>query len=265
MLKIKAAFFDLDWTLYNHKDDKWDEESIKAIKELQKLGVKVFICTARPYCSFEWLGAFKIGIDWDGYIASAGGYCFADGKYLFTSKIENDEVERFIKLALENNTTLELVELKTRKLIAPLTKEAEDHYAHFKEFIPNVEPYQGEDVEGINFFCDPSLDELFLKEFPNLRYWRYSPTSVDVMPFEHQKGNLIKVILDYYGIKKDEAIAFGDDLQDISMAENVKYFIALGNAKEEVKAVASYITDEVWNSGVAKAIKKIINEEDFLK
>ncbi len=265
MKRIKAAFFDLDWTLYNHKDDKWDEKSVEAIKKLKSLGVKVFICTARPYCSFEWLGAFKLGIDWDGYIASAGGYCFADGQYLFTSKIEKEDVEKFIKLALENHATLELVELKDRKLIAPLTKDAEEHFEHFKEYVPGIRPYEGEDVEGINFYCNDSLDELFIKEFPNLRYWRYAPTSVDVTPFEHEKGKLIKVVLDHYGFSKDEAIAFGDDYQDLSMAEHVKYFIALGNGRDEVKAAAYYVTDEVWNSGVAHAIDKIIDDDNFLK
>lgn len=265
MLKIKAAFFDLDWTLYNHKDDKWDEESIGAIKKLQSLGVKVFICTARPFCSFEWLGAFKLGIEWDGYIASAGGYCFADGKYLFTSEFEKEDVERFISLAKKNNTTLELVELKKRKLIAPITKEAKEHYSVFKEYIPDIEDYEGEDVEGINFFAPESLDELFKKEFPNLIYWRYTSTAVDVSPFPHEKGRLIKVVLEHYGFSKDEAIAFGDDFQDLSMAENVKFFISMGNGKDEVKKVAYYVTDEVWNSGVAKAIDKIVNDHKFLK
>ena len=265
MTKIKAAFFDLDWTLYNHKDDKWDKKSIDAIKTLQKLGVKVFICTARPYCSFEWLGAFKLGIDWDGYIASAGGYCYADGKYLFTSKFDNKDVKKFIDLALKNNTTLELVELKTRKLVAPLTKEAKEHYETFKEYIPEVEPYNGEDVEGINFFASEKVDELFKKEFPHLIYWRYTPNSVDVAPFEHEKGRLIKVVLEHYGFNKNEAVAFGDDYQDLTMAKEVKYFISMGNGRDEVKKAAYYVTDEVWNSGVSNAIEKIINEPDFLK
>ncbi len=258
-MKIKAAFFDLDWTLYDHKNDRWDMASIEKIKELQKQGVKVFICTARPYSSFEWLGAFKLGLDWDGYIASAGGYAFADGEYLFKSHFEEKDVRRFIELALENKKSLELVEYKKRKLIAPLNEEGKEHFKIFKEMIPEIEPYEGEEVEGINFFANEKMDPLFQKEFPHLIYWRYTPNSVDVAPIQHEKGACISIFLKHYGFKKDEAIAFGDDLQDLTMAREVGTFICMANGKDEVKKVAKLITKEVWNSGVAYAIDQLLN------
>ncbi len=260
-MKIKAVFFDLDWTLYDHKNDRWDLSSIKMIKKLQDNGVKVFICTARPYSSFEWLGAFKLGIEWDGYIASSGGYAFADGQYIYQSKMDNNDVRRFIDLAIKNKKTLELVEWKKRKLIAPLNEEAKEHYSVFKEMIPEIAAYEGEDVEGINFFANEEVDELFKKEFPNLIYWRYTPNSVDVAPVVHEKGECIKMILEHYGLAKDEAAAFGDDLQDLTMAKEVGTFVAMGNGKEEVKKVAKFVTKEVWNSGVALAIEKMLREE----
>ena len=222
--KIKAAFFDIDWTLFDDKENKWDHPSIEAVKRLQEQGVKVFICTARPYASFKWLGAFDLGIKWDGFVASSGGYAFADGKYIFTSKLEREDVEKFIALALKRKKSLELVELEDRKLIAPLNKEGKEHFARFREYVPALKEYQGEDVEGINFFADEKEDELFQKTFPHLVYWRYTPYSVDVMPFRHKKGDGINHVLTYYGFSKDEAMAVGDDLPDLSMAEAVSFF-----------------------------------------
>lgn len=261
--RIKAAFFDIDWTLFDDKESKWDYPSIEAIKRLQKQGVKVFICTARPYASFKWLGALDLGIKWDGFVASAGGYAFADGKYIFTSKMEKKDVEEFIALALKRKKSLELVELEERKLIAPLNEEGKEHFAHFKEYVPPLKEYEGEDVEGINFFADEKEDELFHKTFPHLVYWRYTPYSVDVMPFQHKKGDGIKHILAYYGFSKDEAMAIGDDLQDLTMAEAVSFFVSMGNGKEEVKKVASFVTKEIWNSGVKYVIDKIIDNKCY--
>ena len=263
MKRIKAAFFDIDWTLFDDKESKWDYPSIEAIKRLQEQGVKVFICTARPYASFKWLGALDLGIKWDGFVASAGGYAFADGKYIFTSKMERKDVEEFIALALKRKKSLELVELEERKLIASLNEEGKEHFARFKEYVPPLKEYEGEDVEGINFFADEKEDELFQKTFPHLIYWRYTPYSVDVMPFQHKKGDGIKHILAYYGFSKDEAMAIGDDLQDLTMAEAVSFFVSMGNGKEEVKKVASFVTKEIWNSGVKYVIDKIIDNKCY--
>ena len=43
-------------------------------------------------------------------------------------------------------------------------------------------------------------------------------------------------MLRHYGFSKDEAIAFGDGHNDIEMLEAVGMGVAMGNAKDEVKA-----------------------------
>lgn len=258
MRKFKAAFFDLDWTLYDHKNHGWDRESVEAIRQLKQRGTKVFICTARSYHSFLHLGAMNLGIAWDGYIASAGGYCFADGKYLYTTRMKRDDVIRFLALAKERGKTLELIELKERKLMFPLNEAAKEYYRSFCEVVPEAQPYEGEDVEGINFFSFPEDDEFFQKAFPHLLYYRYCDMAVDITPVVHEKGKCVKKILSYYGISKEESLGFGDDLQDLSLAKEVGYFICMGNGKEEVKQVADYVTETVWNGGVCKALKHLL-------
>ncbi len=53
-----------------------------SVKALQKEGVKVVLCTARPFHSIARFGTNDLGINWDGYISSAGGVAYADGQYL---------------------------------------------------------------------------------------------------------------------------------------------------------------------------------------
>lgn len=80
---FKIAFFDIDWTLYDHKNHRWDEESLDAIKELKRRGVKCFLCTARNYDSIKDFGALDIGIEWDGFIANSGAIGVVEGKTVF--------------------------------------------------------------------------------------------------------------------------------------------------------------------------------------
>ena len=52
---IKAAFFDIDWTLYDHASQRWIASGLEAIKKLKEKGVKVFVASARPYDSqYTW-------------------------------------------------------------------------------------------------------------------------------------------------------------------------------------------------------------------
>lgn len=50
-------------------------------------------------------------------------------------------------------------------------------------------------------------------------------------------------------------MAFGDGGNDIPMLMHVPLSVAMGNAKEDVKSIASYVTDTVENDGIYKAMK----------
>ena len=79
---FKIVFFDIDWTLYDHKNHCWPASTLSAIKELKAEGIKAVLCTARPFHSLNQFGVNNLGIDWDGYVSSAGGVAYADHQYL---------------------------------------------------------------------------------------------------------------------------------------------------------------------------------------
>ena len=252
-MNIKAAFFDIDNTLYDWKNGNWPASGIEAVKALKKKGVKVFVCTARPYQSLKEFGVFKLGIPWDGYIASAGGIAYSNGKYVMKVLMKVEDTKTLIKVAKDNGLTMELVTPKTRYLIAPKNKYLTNYYGTYSDSTPPVRRYRGGEVTGALLFAPAEYDQLFFDKLPNLAYYRFHECGVDVMPELHKKGNAIRAILEEYGIKKEEAISFGDDLQDICMGES-SYLVCLGNGREEVKKAADYVTDEIWNDGVKNAL-----------
>lgn len=65
-----------------------------------------------------------------------------------------------------------------------------------------------------------------------------------------------KKVLDFYHIKKEETMAFGDGHNDIDMLEYVHIGIAMGNANDEVKKHADDITDDIDQDGIYNALKK---------
>jgi Cof subfamily protein (haloacid dehalogenase superfamily) len=72
------------------------------------------------------------------------------------------------------------------------------------------------------------------------------------------KGRALEVLASYLGISLTEVIAVGDGTNDISLLATAGLGIAMGNAHEEVKRVADYITLDVENSGLAAAIHRFL-------
>lgn len=68
---------------------------------------------------------------------------------------------------------------------------------------------------------------------------------IDFMDKSVNKGMAVKQVQQYFGITKDECMAFGDNFNDIEMLDEVTYSYAMEKAVSEVKAHANYITANV--------------------
>ena len=79
---------------------------------------------------------------------------------------------------------------------------------------------------------------------------------------EATKGNAVKFLQDKWGIKKEEILAIGDQDNDIELLKAGGIAVAMGNATDELKAYADYITDTVENDGWVKAVEKFCFEDD---
>ena len=86
-------------------------------------------------------------------------------------------------------------------------------------------------------------------------------SSFDLLEFLHpavSKGNALKVIAADLNIRPEEIVAFGDNHNDIGMLQFAGMGVAMGNAHEEVKSMADYVTASNSEDGVAKAIEELV-------
>ncbi len=87
--------------------------------------------------------------------------------------------------------------------------------------------------------------------------------NLEIMSEGSTKGKAIEFLANLLNINREEIIAFGDNYNDVSMIEFVGTGVAMGNAEEDVKNIANYVTDTNSESGVAKAIDKLVFEKSF--
>ncbi len=252
---IKIAFFDIDGTLFDNARQEWKKKTLEGIKKAQENGIKCVLCSSRPYHSMLKLGTFDQGIEFDGWIGSCGGVASYGGEIVFSSKLDKDLVRKFIKRCEKDGYTMEIVGIFKRTLLFPQTKESKNFYSYFNESIPPIGEYDGEDVITMNFFAPSEAGVIYRKDFPELIINEYIPTSFDVMERKHKKSDGMLAIMNKLGIVKEEAIAFGDDLQDIDMLEAASNLVCMGQGKDKVKEVASYVTKSVSEDGVYDGLK----------
>ena len=58
------------------------------------------------------------------------------------------------------------------------------------------------------------------------------------------------------GLVPAEIIAMGDNYNDVEMIQFAGMGVAMGNAPDDIKAKAKYVTDTNNNDGVRKALEK---------
>jgi hydroxymethylpyrimidine pyrophosphatase-like HAD family hydrolase len=130
-------------------------------------------------------------------------------------------------------------------------------------------PFVSAPATGILAFGQDAVDlveRTFEPKYPGmLAYpagWSESQTPyVTVTVAGVDKGTGLQVVCDHLGIAPDEAMAVGDAHPDVAMFDVAGVGVAMGNAQEEVKAVADAVAPSHDAGGVAWAIRRYVLEE----
>lgn len=119
-------------------------------------------------------------------------------------------------------------------------------------------------IDRTNFFYKDlqTKNELIniVKAYPDLICLSSLPTNLEVMCKEAHKGNAIKWLLNYLDINSQEAVAFGDSNNDVTMLEFVGDGVAMENACKECKSIANHTCESNDEAGVANYLNKLLEE-----
>ena len=94
------------------------------------------------------------------------------------------------------------------------------------------------------------------RRFPQLNFPMFAgKTGADVIEKGMSKAEGLIRLSRYFGEKEDlsQLIAFGDSMNDYEIIRAAGIGIAMGNAIEELKTAADYVTDDIGRDGVYKA------------
>jgi len=267
--KFKALLAaDMDFTLLSPGKDipEGNKEAIRALKESS---VAFTIATGRS--SFL-VGSFAEDLEIDvPIITSNGGSLFdASARKQFESKdFEDAKIRSLLGFLMEKSADATLYSDEGIFFAPDSTRqyfvEAYNAKVAPAKRSPMIEIGRSfVDNERLPKFnkiliqsADPDILSI-LSSDPDLEVISSGPNLFDVMRAGVSKGNALLSLAGYLGVPEKNTFAIGDSDNDISMIESAAYGIAVGNATESVKAVASYITANYDSLGFAKAVYEYI-------
>ncbi|WP_299756093.1 Cof-type HAD-IIB family hydrolase [uncultured Pontibacter sp.] len=135
------------------------------------------------------------------------------------------------------------------------------------ELAPILDKWHQAETGAHKVMCMGPADEIdALQQELNSNYadkvhaYRSKDTYLEIAPRAISKATALELLLkERFGIAMQEVMAFGDNYNDIHMLQEAGLGIAVGNAREEVRAVADEITLKSIEDGVAVAIEKYWN------
>lgn len=96
-------------------------------------------------------------------------------------------------------------------------------------------------------------------QFPGLTATIAGSHSLEIMRRDGTKGDALRFLAEMLGLECGEIGAIGDSLNDITMLQYAGISVAMGNAREEVKKIGSFITKPCLEDGFASAVEALLD------
>lgn len=257
-MKKKIYFFDIDNTLLDHQTNAIPRSALIAIAELRQAGHTIVIATGRNYSHAEpYVDQLKPSY----VITQNGARVLKDGQQVLSIPLNRhalDDLFRWIHAqghpyGINDSDVSFLSDLVPTTTIplrgVEIPVQSTDHFYRYQDV------YQGW------LFFDESLDDtLFpaiLGRYPEFDLVRWHQTAVDVLPKAINKWTACQWVLEQTGFLPEEAIAFGDALNDIQMIQGVGLGIAMGNGHPELKAIADRVAPAMQEDGIARMLAEL--------
>lgn len=273
-MSIKLVALDLDGTTLNN-DKVISERNRKAMADAAAQGVNIVVATGRPISA---LPPDVFEIDAIRYVLTSNGASITDLKEdrtFYENCLSPLAVEKSVELLKQHDYVIEgFVKGK-----AYIDKEYYEHVKRTRKCFRNVDyvletripiddVYQylldnKEHVENINVNFEENVDEkpamkVKLLTLPEATITTSFRNNLEIGGATTSKAEALSRMGELLGITQDEMMAVGDSPNDIAMLMASGMPVAVGNAEDEVKAVAKYIAADNHHDGVAEAIEKFV-------
>lgn len=270
----RILFIDVDGTLVDYHN-RLPESAVAAIRAARAEGHRVYLCTGRSKAEMPEM-LWDIGVD--GMVGGNGSYVEDAGEVVLHQTLTGQECRaivdwlhaRGLEFYLETNAGLfgsenfeeaatPVMGLYSARKGKPAPERAS---AGFHGMVFGGELFR-DDVNKISYILSSYDDHLAARaEFAGLQHGTWGGRGAealfgDIGPTGITKAHAVEALLEHLDADRADTIAFGDATVDIPMFESCAAGVAMGNASADLKALATLVTDDVEDDGLANAFRQL--------
>jgi len=260
-MNIKLIAIDLDHTLINEEKD-FSKRDLAAIEKAREKGIYVCLASGR---TFKSLRPYYDRLGFDTMTISAGGAAIfdKDNKLVYKKFLPEKEAAEIVKFAHQNGYYAQVYFDDDFYFF-----EEDSEYSRFYEEncgTPGILDKKIIEMDEIStpkvlFIDTPERINQIMAEmkekFAGVTVKKSYPYYLEINNKEASKGRALEELGEIVGVEREEIMAIGDSEIDVSMIEYAKMGVVMGNAEDEIKKHADFITADCDDDGVAAAIEK---------
>ena len=271
-MKYKLLVLDVDGTLLNNENEI-SKRTLSTLIKAQHTGVRIVLASGRPTSGIL---PFAKALELDhfgGFILSYNGSKVIkvdSGEVLFERRINPEQIPYLEKKARKNDFSIftyhddylltnnaDNIHVRREAWLNHLRIMEEPEFSIAIDFAPCKCVLVSDDEEALHGLESHWKRRLagVLDVFPSEPYF------LEVVPFGIDKANTLGVLMEQLGVTRDEVIAIGDGVADVTMLQQAGVGVAMGHAQDSVKICADYVTASNEEDGVAQAVEKLILSE----
>ena len=271
-MKYKLLVLDVDGTLLNDEREI-SKRTLAALLKVQQMGVRIVLASGRPtYGLMPLAKTLELG-NYGGFVLSYNGCQIIkaqNGEILFERRINPEMLPYLEKKARKNGFAIFTYHddtlitdspdneyIKNEALLNNLKIIREDEFSTAIDFAPCKCMLVREKEKALI-----GLEQHWEKRLAGtLDAFRSEPYFLEVVPCGVNKANTLGALLEHLGVTREEVIAVGDGVCDVTMLQLAGMGVAMGHSQDSVKVCADYVTASNEEDGVALAVEKLILAE----
>ncbi len=267
-MKKKVLVLDIDGTLTNSAKEITPATK-QAIQKIMELGHKVILASGRPTPGMHRYETELQLEKYGGYLLSYNGAKVVDcrtGEMVYQRLLPLTMIPGLFSFARDNGCGL--ITYLGSQVISAFEPDA------YVELEARINGLPIKQVSNFKDFVDfeinkclmtapaekaPDFEATLCKRYAGVSsIYRSEPFFIEIMPMNVQKATSLDKMLQIIGMKREDTICCGDGFNDISMIEYAGIGVAMGNAQQQVKDAADYITGTNDEDGLVEVIEKFI-------
>lgn len=260
-MKRKAVFFDIDGTLYE-QGKPVEASTVEAIRQIRKNGHLAFICTGRSRIMVPKEEVLSMGFD--GIVASCGTYGEYDNRMLFQYSLSKEQYVRMITAFRQYKAMYILEGTEYIYYDEEMVNDFEDDW--YLRYINDALPHNFLPVQKVRTIdaCKASIharnvdpEELYKNLRGDFEVLEHVFGVAEFVPKGFSKAKGIGLVCEKLGIDLEDTIAVGDSVNDVDMLKFAKIGVCMGNGSAPAKECADYITTEIHEDGIYRAMEHL--------